>query len=141
MSNVPLDYLTGTGLTQIATADVNTSQTTTSLTYVDLATVGPSVQVLTGASVMVGISWDGSRTLFNGIGYVAVAVSGATTLAASDTNCARASSRNANTNNSVSSWFTLTGLTPGLNTFTLKYRGDVAGTYRFLKRTLVVVPL
>ena len=117
-------------------ASVATSQSTTSAAYTDLATVGPAVTVMTGSRALVFIAAD----MGNGTGWarMSVAVSGATTIAASDGE--RALSHTA----SFLSRFGITilelALNAGSNTFTAKYKAT-AGTSTFADRTIIVVSL
>jgi hypothetical protein len=67
-------------------ATIATSETTTSAIYVDLTTVGPSVTLLTGTSALVTIGCRTSNSNALATSFMAVAVSGATTLAAADGN-------------------------------------------------------
>jgi hypothetical protein len=118
---------------------IATSQTTASLSYVDLATVGPVVTLTTGteAIVIFGGQYGDSGNLGNN-GFMSVAVSGATTVAASDT-FAAFGDQSINIEN-LSSGFLFTGLTPGSNTFTAKYKkSGGTSTAAFSKRYLYVV--
>lgn len=116
---------------------IATLETTTSEAYTDLATVGPTVSILTGTQALVMFDAEHSQTGSGGTAAMSVAVSGATTIAASD---------NYAFNNSSSVQFgwaygmLITGLTPGTNIFTAKYRTVGAGTVRFANRRLIVVP-
>lgn len=116
---------------------VATSQTTTSATYGDLTTVGPAVTATTGANAIVILSANISNSASDAslMGY---AISGATTLAASD-NTALGS---ANTGFGIQSSYIAvqTGLTAGSNTFTAKYR-TTGGTATFVNRVLTVFAL
>ena len=67
--------------------------------------------------------------------FMSFAVSGATTLAASD---ARSITVHGNATTTVTKTFLVTGLTNGSNTFTAKYRSTVTGT--FANRILIVHP-
>lgn len=104
--------------------------------YVNLATVGPTVSLATGTKARVTIT-SGCNSTGNVTVNVGVAVSGATTLAASDTNATSLHNITALNNILVARTFTVTGLTPGVNTFTLKYKAS-AGTTNFLNRDLTV---
>lgn len=119
---------------------VLTSETTTSSPFTDLATVGPLVTVDTGPNALVlthcQLSNDGAGSAFAG-----VEVSGASSIAA-------ALNRSINIVNSAgavigagtSVWYA--GglvLTPGSNTFTMKYRVS-SGTGTFADRRIIVVP-
>lgn len=128
----------------IGSADIPTSETTTSNTYTDLATPGPAVTLTTGSTVLVIFSAVAQKASSNNTAFVSVAVSGATTVAASDANSSAFSSSNSAASTSYSGMCTrsvyLTGLTPGSNTFTVKYRCD-GSTWTFLNRTVAVLAL
>ena len=141
----PVSAFENSDIVTAAGADtVSTSETTASLTYADLATPGPAVTLTTGATVIVIFSAIAQKAAVNFTALVSVDVSGATTLAANDTNSSAFSSSNSAASTSYSGMCTrsvyLTGLTPGSNTFTLKYRCD-GGTWTFLNRTILVLSL
>jgi hypothetical protein len=124
-----------------ATAQTNSTQSTTSTTYVDLATV-TSVTVTTGTSafcVWHAACANGSANV--GV-YVSVAVSGASTVAATDniTNLIQTPSSNIGVYIPMSSGHIFTGLTAGSNTFTMKYRTS-SGTATFDTRGIQVITL
>ena len=124
-----------------ATAQTNSAQTTTSTTYVDLATV-TSVTVITGTSALC-IWHSAAANAANNAGvYVSVAVSGATTVAASDTiaNYTQTPSSSLGIYFPIHSGHIFTGLTAGSNTFTIKYRTG-SGTATFDTRGIQVVAL
>lgn len=119
-----------------SSANVDTQQTTTSTSYVDLATTGPAVTVITGTSAIV---WVGGLAVNSGAGnsFMAVAVSGASTIAAADVQAFDV----AGTNNVQGCFcYKITGLTTGSNTFTAKYRVS-GGTGTYQSRNLTVLPL
>lgn len=115
------------GLTSIAT-----NQNTTSTTFVDLATVGPQVTVTSVGTRAVAI-W--SLTQFTTVGSCAsaVAVSGATTIAAADFPNGFVGS-DGGRNGTGWAYFVIN---PGVNTYTMKYRVS-SGTGSFLDRRLMV---
>jgi hypothetical protein len=114
---------------------VNTSQTTTSTSMTDLATVGPAVTATTGtaAIVFIGSSIQNSSTFNSLMGWK---VTGATTLAVAF-NMGGAYGTNGAT---ISCAYYQTGLTPGSNTFTAQYEVS-GGTGTFAFRQISVVPL
>lgn len=118
---------------------IDTAQTTTSNTYTDLATVGPTVTILTGTAVEVTVcAYIASSTTSN-TGYMGFAVSGATSRAAADVDSCKLSSGVPGIGATVSRTFKITGLTAGNNTFTAKYRRDGgSGTWTFSVRSLTV---
>lgn len=125
-----------------AAASVATSETQASnTTFGDLATAGPSVTLTTGASVIVWISGNVTHGAAGNSANVSVAVSGATTLAANGTNSTNVSSAGASFDNVFSRCLVLTGLTPGSNTFTLKYQNNGGGTWSFYNRSIAVLAL
>lgn len=121
-----------------ATTSVATSQTTTSTSYTDLATAGPAATVTIGANGLALVIITGK--LFNsGVNdtFMGYAVSGANTVAATDTTAQVVNSTPGQRNSTMS---LLTGLTPGSTTFTAKYR-VAAGTGTFSDRNIIVIPL
>ena len=120
-----------------AVATVATSQTSTSQTYTDLATAGPAVTLTTGTKALVIIS-AGSSVGIGDNSYVSFAVSGATTIAASDAN-----SLMDRTGVTLlrSRAVMLTTLTAGSNTFTMKYRASGGGTITADNRQIIVIDL
>lgn len=130
-----------------AKAVVATSQTTTSTTYTDLATVGPSVTVDIGASGLALVSFAATmqNTVASAQDILAVAVSGATTVAASDSEALQHLTTGTGDIRRYGLTTLMTGLNAGSNTFKLQYRvqstGSGSGTGTFSTRSLLVVPL
>lgn len=121
---------------------VDTQETTASTTYVNLATVGPTVTVTTGTRAIVA---HGGRIGPVTTGATASckmswAVSGATTIAASDNWAAGIVAMSTTGVVYGSRWYLATGLTPGSNTFQCKYAVS-SGTGTFMFRSLHVIPL
>ena len=124
-------------------AVVATSQATTSATYVDLTTAGPSATVTirsTGTAIVILTAQ--AMTANSGVeAYMGFAVSGATTVAASDAQALVSATRNTGDTPKQSAVFWVTGLTAGSNTFTAKYRSGTAGTNAtFVDRNIIVIP-
>jgi hypothetical protein len=118
-----------------------TAQTTASLTYTDLTTVGPAYTVTTGTSALVIVSAAIRNSTGGGGGLMSFAVSGATTIAPSDDRAFRSLSSGASTtDNNGSRVHMQTGLTAGSNTFTAKYAAAIGGTATFEFRELCVIP-
>jgi len=118
---------------------ITTSQTTTSTSYTNLATTGPSVTVETGELALVIWGVSSSNSTANATTVTSVEVSGATSNAANDV---RAIVFDPPTTSSVhqgSHAVFYDDLTAGTNTFTLKYRVG-AGTGTFSSRRLIVLP-
>jgi hypothetical protein len=121
-----------------AGAVTNPDETTASSSYTDLATFGPSVTLVTGTTAEI---WFSALTYRNSTGttsYMTIAVSGATTIAAADVNASAYAYALANAYAPLSRCIIMTGLTPGSNTFTAKYKNDSSATVHFQYRTLVV---
>ena len=129
---------------QSATATVATAQTTTSTSYTDLTTVGPSVTITTGTKALVIIT---SQLMSNTVAGLTAshsyAVSGATTIAASDTQrlmSAASTSGSFGPEITASTSYLLTALTAGSNVFTSKYKTN-ANTGTFANRVITVIDM
>lgn len=122
----------------IDSATVGTSQTTTSTSYADLATVGPAVTVTTGTKALVFTTAGTSNSGTNNATYFSYAVSSATTIAASDTWAGRLDGVVSGNANKFSSVHFVTNLNAGSNTFTMRYR-VAAGTGTYYGRGITVV--
>jgi hypothetical protein len=126
---------------RVITQAVNVnSQTTTSTSFTDLATVGPRVTVTTGTRALVWFSAQMSNSQVNTICAAAVAVTGATSLSADNTKDLYIDglpSGQALRSTTVELFDTLT---PGSNTFTLQYRVG-GGTGTFYDRAIGVIAL
>lgn len=123
-------------------ANILTQQSTASGTYVDLATAGPSVTINTGTSAIVSISTAMDTNAGGGnYGFISVAVSGATTIAASDDRSARGRSQGVSQTETQSATFIITGLTSGSNTFKMQYRTTAGTTWFYANRYITVTPL
>jgi hypothetical protein len=122
---------------RITTADyIATSQNTTSTSYTDLTTVGPTVTVTTGPAALVAIYNANVHSTGAASALMSFEVSGASSQSASDT----ISIGTATTVGSrAGATFLVTGLTGGSNTFRAKYRVG-AGTGTFVDRRIVVMP-
>lgn len=141
------DSSTSTGLTwqapaiilETANAKIGTSQTTTSTSFTDLATVGPSVTLTTGTKVLILIGARISNSSANTASIMSVAVTGASTVAAGDSRGIYWNNVNANDSLAAAGVTNLT-VTAGSNTFTAKYR-VLSGTGTFVERSLYVIDL
>jgi hypothetical protein len=127
----------------VSAAVVATSEGTSSSAYTDLATVGPAVSVTIGVSGR-ALVLHGAEPGLSDLDspFVSYAISGATTRAASDAWNVGAyiSTPGIGMRAGVARASIQTGLTPGVNTFTLKYR-DVGGqSVTFTNRWIVVQP-
>lgn len=121
------------------TAYVQASQTTSSTSYTNLSTVGPTVTATTGTRALVLITCDISNT-DDAYSVASFEVTGATTVAANDDNAIhyRDSASAAHSVRSTSHTL-LTSLNPGSHTFTMKYK-VLSGTGHFGRRRITVVP-
>lgn len=125
-----------------AAAAVVTDQSTTSTSFVDLATAGPTVSVIVGASgrLAVWLAANAYNSLAENFALMAFALSGANTQAASDNEAATLRARLATSGEDIGKLVILSGLTPGLTTVTAKYRAQ-NGTANFRRRAVLAVPL
>lgn len=139
-------YFAVDGLNSIAERTPNLAtvldiQTTGSTTFADLATVGPTVTVDTGpyALVLTHCQLENSGA---GSAYAGVAVSGASSIAPA-LNRSINIFNSANTRIGAGTAVLYAGgllLTPGSNTFTMKYLVS-SGTGTFADRRIIVMPL
>jgi len=123
-----------------SSATVATDQSTTSTSFTDLATSGPAVTVTTGTKALVIFAAEIYQTGANLKSYVAAAVSGATTVAASNAKSYlwQYAASGQETRAGTATMFT--GLTAGSNTFTLKYK-VASGTGNFGNREIIVIDM
>lgn len=115
-----------------------TSETTSSTTYADLATVGPSLTASISAtgSAMVTVTATVSNSKNNRYCLMSFAAGG---VPASDARALSVFLFSAGDTMSLSATYYVTGLTPGSNTFTAKYKAS-GNTCTFLNRNIIVVP-
>lgn len=117
---------------------VATSQTSPSTSYTDLGTVGPTVSVETGTQAKVTL-YAGISNTTAAFANMSFAVSGATTIAALDTMAIGGLFDAAGETVECGATFHVTGLTPGTNVFTAKYR-VTGGTGTWISRRMMVEP-
>jgi hypothetical protein len=120
-------------------ANVSTREAQSSgVGYGDLATTGPAVTITTtGTTAIVWISAVADNSGSGNTAFISVDVSGASTVAASDNNAAAGSEGIGTGSVSLARVLTLTGLTPGSNVFTVKYKND-GGGWSFGRRSIAV---
>lgn len=114
-------------------------ESTTSTSYADLGTFGPSVEVETGPGGAICM-WAVQVGSVSATSLVSVEITGD---AAGDSDAAAADERALTATNAVYQAMNVvyyTDLTPGTNTFTLKYRVS-SGTSKFRRRRILVLPL
>lgn len=124
-------------------AEVATSETTASLAFTDLTTAGPAVTTIVTATGKVLVVWScylSNNTASDGaaMGY---ALSGANTIAASANENIFWNPAQAGLQMPGTRFQLLSGLTPGLTTFTAKYEAFTGGTASFNQRWIAVFPL
>lgn len=124
-------------------AIVLTAESTTSSTLTDLTTPGPAVTATIGSSgrALVVMTAQTDHNTASGICVMAFAVTGATTVAASDDYSLVTTSYTAGGFFAGSHVGVLSGLNAGSNTFTAKYRQSGGGTGTFRRRHLILIPL
>lgn len=104
-------------------ARISTTETTDSLDYVDLSTVGPSVTVTTGTCALVFLACKPfNAATANAAQGMSFAVTGASDLEADDRDQVLTDGIDANQGNTFGTVDLLTTLTAGVNTFTCKYK-------------------
>lgn len=122
----------------IQSSRVATLETTTSTAYVDLSTVGPTVTVALHSSAIVIASAELSNSSTNSASKVSVAMSGSSTIAASDDWSCITDGMNAFMQSRRGVAHRFTGIS-GACTFTMKYAAS-SGVGSFLNRELIVIP-
>lgn len=119
---------------------IPTAETTTSLTYTNLATAGPSVSVTTGVTAIVFFAAGVSVSVSDSASWTSVRVSGASDISSSDAWGIQADGITAGNYVRYAMAHFFTGLNPGVNTFSMQYRaGSNPATFR--NRELSVLPL
>lgn len=129
--NIPVAQILGfTQFTAKVATQITTNETTTSLTYTDLATVGPSLTALPNGSYLVLFSSEARNTTPNDGAVMSLSFNGG---AAGDGDAAYTFANLVQT----TIGFTVVTLSSGANTIEAKYRADVGGTAEFQRRKLV----
>lgn len=121
---------------------VATGQSTSSGSFTDLSTVGPTVTVDIGVSgcalVVLATNASGDTAVQNrNMGF---AISGATTRAAVASDALQTGNANTSVGERHSYSTIVTGLTPGSTTFTAKYSRFGSGNATFTDRKIQVMP-
>ncbi len=117
---------------------VDTKETTTSGTFTDLATAGPAVTVTTGTAVLVIVTARLFNNTDTGQSVMSYAISGATTVAATNNFSIAFTANAADAFIQVSGVWVHAGLTAGTNIFTAKYAATNTGSFEF--RQVAVIP-
>jgi hypothetical protein len=119
---------------------VDTSETTASTSFTDLATSGPAVTTTTGTYAIVAVSASTFVSAASNQTFMGVAVSGATAISAGDSNALSMGTADGSGDVLQASFiYFVSTLTGGSNTFTAKYR-TTGGTATFRRRRIVVIP-
>ena len=140
MGNAVKAALATWGFSTAAVA-VNTSESTTSTTYVDLTTTTDSVTVPIGSSGKALVILSANIGGGGYAGAMAYAMSGSNTAAATDAKSLLFHNPAGGYNGSISAAFLETGLTPGFTTFKLKYKTTNGGySQAFANRRITVIP-
>lgn len=134
---VTIGPYTPTATVQMGSSNVATSQTITSASYQDLGTV-QSVTLTTGTLALISVAAMFTRPSPETNWWMGCAVSGATTIAASDDLAAKGYSYGHSDLTISRSW--VVSLTAGSNTFTAKFRRDSTNANAY-NRSLAVVAL
>lgn len=119
---------------------INTEETTTSISFTDLATSGPSVSVVTSTNALIIIGARMSNNTGGEECWMAYETSGASAFGAAESRAINYESSNAGDFVTTTIVDILDTLTPGTNVFTAKYR-VTGGTGTFRYRRLQVIPL
>jgi hypothetical protein len=117
---------------------IATSESTTSLTYTNLATNGPVITATTSASCIVAIYCN----VFHSGGlaaWMSYGITGATTAVELDNRAIMLQSTGGQRVGAT--FFHSSILNPGSNTFTAKYRVSTSGTGTWSDRRLMVIPM
>lgn len=120
---------------------IDTNENTASATYVDLATVGPTVSLRTGKSVCIISSFLGENNGADQGGVMNVDITGASTFGPQTAWETVGLYSAANRNASACSLIHINALTPGVNQFRAKYRAHWGGTASFKNRKMIVFPI
>lgn len=120
---------------------VGAAETTASGGWVDLATVGPDVTLVTGTKAIVSVSCYTSNNVAGGRGWMSHQIAGASTASAYDRWAAVMTSSGVNETYGASHVSMWTTLTAGSSQFLSKYRTSTAGTSTFVNRRIAVIGL
>lgn len=123
--------------------NVATSESTTSGSFTNLSTTGPSATCTVGSTGMVLIAVSCSVTSASNIGgLMGYAISGASTIAAADAQSVGMKIDSSTMAARLAAVFVHIGLTPGSTTFTAKYKSLNSGsTVTFADRYITAIPL
>lgn len=126
---------------QVNSQIVLTSQSTSSLPWTDLATVGPTVTVQTNTVALCFYTASAANATLNEQAGVNIQITGASNISPLDTPAYWQNAKPTGQGEQSMGVFLYENLTPGSNTFTMKYRAWTAGIATFSKRQIAVLPL
>lgn len=118
---------------------VTASETTSSTSYANLETVGPSVTVTSGSRCLIIISASIANGLVNTQSFIGYEITGTTTQAITDTLSLTTDGVTEDKVHRRCQILMEENMNPGVNTFTLKYK-TTANTSTFSERFLAVLP-
>lgn len=125
-----------------SSASVTALETTASTGYTNIGTDGPAVSIPTGSDVFIAISARVSSTTAGALPSFAYAIAGATAISADVTRSYQAEISNSNDVYMGTFAITQGTLTPGTNTFQMKYAElNGVGTATFATRRISVIPM
>ena len=128
------------GSVQLSSNFIAASQACSSTTYINLSDPATEVSLTTGTSAIILLYSNVYCSSSSTVGYINFSVSGSTIVTPDDVRGASMGFSGA-----INKWFTIgtaysmTGLNPGINTFTLKYKVS-ANTVNFSNRRIIVIP-
>lgn len=118
---------------------IDESETTTSTSFTNLATVGPQVTCTTGTRAFYFITAEISNNTANMHSLMAIEISGKTSQSPTDAGSLQIDGITADKSNRIGICGFYEELVPGENVFTAKYRTG-GGTATFGDRSLTVIP-
>ena len=124
-----------------ATATTAAANDCTSNTYTDLADSGPAVTVTTGTKALVIVTAAQKSVNAGKRSFMGYAVSGSTTISATDTTALIKMQDVLNYGQERASSASVVTLTAGSNTFTAKYKTSDSDISTFTERTIFVMNL
>lgn len=120
---------------------VGTDESTATTTYTDLATAGPAVTVTSGTKALIAVGGGASNNTAGLASRIAATISGATSIAANDSDSYLIESGNISDHFQGTYVYITTALNAGSNTFTNKYRTSAGGgVSSFDNRLIMVIP-
>jgi len=125
----------------ISSNTVTAAETTSSTSFVDLTTTGPSVTVTTGTKAITSMGVHMQNNNASGYSDASIAISGATSRSPANDEYCMSSGRDVASSLLHASLVGLYALTAGSNTFKVQYRAQAAGTSTFQLRHLIVLPM